>query len=564
MNRRRILSLAGSMMFCLIALLALLAVADRPTRAQGDTLYVALGGHCGNAAPCYATVQEAVDAASEGDTVKVAQGVYTGTDTVVVYLSKGLTVSGGYTVTNWINPKPETHPTVLDAEDRPRRRGVFVDGTNVGPIRLEGLTIRRGFAQDFSGGGVYILTGTVTLQECRILDSRATGSPGFGGGLYARGGTLNLTGNVVQGNNSEKRGGGVGIENSVVTLYDNVIRDNMGSGLYLLDSQATVEGNVVEENSGWEGGGITLDGGSVTLSHNLIVSNTASSHGGGLWALASEGTILLTANSILSNTVVGWSDGMGGGVLAYAEAPGELILRENRIAFNRTAYTGGGVEACGAQVEGNQILDNFAGFGGGGLSFGAGCATPTGASRRNIIRGNTAGEYGGGFLVTNAQVEAENDILASNASQYEGVAVLSGSLDARHWTLAANGDYALTTSGGSAALANTIVVSHTLAGFSGAGLVADHTLFFANGADCDGGASCTHSLSGDPDFVSPAAGDYHIGPNSAAIDAGIDAGVLVDIDGQPRFGIPDLGADEYWVPGALHRVYLPAVLGNYP
>jgi len=190
----------------------------------------------------------------------VAQGVYTGPGDQLVYLTKGLTVSGGHTVTDWINPKPETHPTVLDAEDRPRWRGVFIDGTDAGPIRLEGLTIRRGFAQGFSGGGVYILTGTVTLQECRILDSRATSSPGFGGGLYARGGMLNLTGNVVQGNNSEKRGGGVGIENSVVTLYDNVIRENMGSGLYLLDSQASVEGNVVEENSGWEGGGITLEG----------------------------------------------------------------------------------------------------------------------------------------------------------------------------------------------------------------------------------------------------------------------------------------------------------------
>jgi uncharacterized repeat protein (TIGR01451 family) len=51
---------------------------------------------------------------------------------------------------------------------------------------------------------------------------------------------------------------------------------------------------------------------------------------------------------------------------------------------------------------------------------------------------------------------------------------------------------------------------------------------------------------GDPAFVDPDNGDYHIGPGSAAIDAGLDAGVDHDIDGEPRplGGGYDLGADE--------------------
>jgi uncharacterized repeat protein (TIGR01451 family) len=46
--------------------------------------------------------------------------------------------------------------------------------------------------------------------------------------------------------------------------------------------------------------------------------------------------------------------------------------------------------------------------------------------------------------------------------------------------------------------------------------------------------------------VSPGDGNYHIGPGSAAIDAGVDAGVDHDIDGDPRpLGNGyDLGADE--------------------
>jgi hypothetical protein len=39
--------------------------------------------------------------------------------------------------------------------------------------------------------------------------------------------------------------------------------------------------------------------------------------------------------------------------------------------------------------------------------------------------------------------------------------------------------------------------------------------------------------------------------------------VSTDIDGEPRLGVPDLGADEHWAPGALKRVYLPVNLRSY-
>jgi hypothetical protein len=71
-----------------------------------------------------------------------------------------------------------------------------------------------------------------------------------------------------------------------------------------------------------------------------------------------------------------------------------------------------------------------------------------------------------------------------------------------------------------------------------------------------------NDYTGHPAFVDPDAGDYHIGPGSEALNKGVDAGVMRDIDNEPRFGIPDLGADEYWAPGALKRIYLPLVLRN--
>ncbi len=66
-----------------------------------------------------------------------------------------------------------------------------------------------------------------------------------------------------------------------------------------------------------------------------------------------------------------------------------------------------------------------------------------------------------------------------------------------------------------------------------------------------------HSLWGDPRFAD--AGDYHIGPGSAAIDTGVETGVTSDIDGEVRpRGRPDIGADE----GGM-AVLLPLVLKEF-
>ena len=111
--------LMGAMLFLALTLL------ERQTQAQGgSTIYVAPGGACGGAEPCYAHPQDAVDAATDGDIIKVAAGTYTGVNvrprydvtttgvvTQVVYISKTLTLRGGYTTTNWTVSDAEVNPT---------------------------------------------------------------------------------------------------------------------------------------------------------------------------------------------------------------------------------------------------------------------------------------------------------------------------------------------------------------------------------------------------------------------------------------------------------------------
>jgi hypothetical protein len=120
-----------------------------------------------------------------------------------------------------------------------------------------------------------------------------------------------------------------------------------------------------------------------------------------------------------------------------------------------------------------------------------------------------------------------------------------------------------------AMLTNTILVSHAVGIRVTLGNTAtlENTLWHGNGKDTDGaGRICTGTLSvdGDPAFVDPGIGDYHIGPSSAGIDRAVDTGVTVDIDGElrPDGCFADIGADEYQGRGC-HREYLPISLRSY-
>ena len=543
--------------FCLSAVAALLTVSAmlalllkaRATFASSDGLYVAPGGDCGSVSPCYSTLQAAVDVAFDGDTIKAAQGVYTSSGFQVVYISKAITLTGGYTTTDWANSYPITQATVIDAENVARRRGIYIEETSATTITLAGLTIQRGNARNDNGGGVYIPAGSVILRDSRIFSNTASGDApnGRGGGVYVGEGTLGVYDSTFVGNDATSFvGGALANRDGTVILNGNTFRSNSGSygGAVSITGSGivTMTNNDFQKNTGvW--GTIWIGGGRVSISDNTFTDNN------GRAVYADAGVAIIRANTFTSNN---------GGALYLLR--GRVTVVDNDFIGN-TAGQGGAVYCenyCEgtALLSGNFIKENSASYGG-GMHFYRCCATMVG----NTIISNTASTAGGGLGIVDSTVHGQNDVIAGNISPFEGIYLSTNSaLDSQHWTLADNGSYAIASSSSSAVLTNTIVASHTVGGFSGSGVSADHTLFFNSGIPCSGGASCTNSLNGDPKFVNTNAGDYHIAQSSMAIDAGVDVGVTTDIDEEPRLGTPDLGADEYWAPGALKRVYLPLVL----
>ena len=56
--------------------------------------YVSLSGDCGDKTPCYDSIQEAIDAASTGSLISIAQGTYD--ESIVLNEPKALTLQGGW------------------------------------------------------------------------------------------------------------------------------------------------------------------------------------------------------------------------------------------------------------------------------------------------------------------------------------------------------------------------------------------------------------------------------------------------------------------------------------
>ncbi len=512
MKTRNLLISLGLGLALAVVLLGVLGGKSTPVTAAPAAVWKV----CATGSPTctHTTVQAAVDAASDGDVIKVATGVYTGVlaqghSVQMVYVSKTVVIRGGYTTTDWETSEPDTNPTTLDAQGQGRVFYITGDPSAgaakaVSPT-IEGLRITGGDATGLyggswgwdAGGGLYIVNAEAVISHNQVFSNIAHG----GGGLYLSGSTATLNGNVI---------------------YTNAA-NNEGGGIHLFDSAATLDGNIIESNTASDGGGLYLNLSDASLSANTIVFNV-SREGGGLYLRESDA--VLSGNTIGSNVA---SDDGGGLFLDL----GSTTLDKNRIISN-TAYSGGGLFLWGS--------------------------SPT--LHGNVVVANSA-QLGGGLFVRESNSRLDNNVVARNqaANQGSGLYVVGSSLWLRHATIAQNNDgdgmgIYITDYGpyySTVAMTNTILVSHTVGIFVAAGNTASlkNTLWgdgaWANTDDWSGAGTIlsTTNVYGNPAFAG--ADDYHITAESAAKDAGVDAGLNPDIDWDLRpIGAGfDIGADEF-------------------
>ncbi len=534
----------------LLALFLLLGGVPQVAYAKpGDVFVMPDGdGDCSQASPC--ALRTALEAATEGDTIYVAQGTYTGSGGAVITVAKTITLYGGWdgAPAGSVVRDPDAYPTTLDGEDE--RRVIHLDGRAVAIApTVDGFAIANGSAAHVSfnagrGGGIHS-TGATPLIAHNIVTHNVAGPSdtdgrAYGGGIYLNNpdGTAVITANVIISNAANVNGIG------------------QGGGIYLSNAPAAqVANNVVLSNTG-------------------VVTGDSAGYGGGI-AFSSSPDVLMEGNQIAHNVAYrgpGWQSSDGGGVYCYRSHDLTFrnnVVHRNTVNLNASGGTGGGMQLWSC-YRAALAHNRFEGNASSGLNSGSGGGLYTYAARdltleANRFVGNRAYRGGGLYMGHNTAFTMTNSIVAENHGGHEGGGMafeawstepVSGTL--LHNTFAANdqgsrkGRVAIHLSDPyvTLALTNNLIYSHTYGIYAVATSTArlDHTLFYANSDGDVGGQGVIVNV--DPITAQDPLldADYHLQYGSPAIDAGaILPRVDVDIDGEARpngLGY-DIGADEY-------------------
>ena len=254
----------------------------------------------------YPTIQSAINAANNGDTVLVAPGTYV----------ENINFSGkAITVTSSNGPVA----TIIDGN----HNGTVVtfNHSETAAAVLSGFTIRNGFQSGGFGGGISISSASPTISSNTITGNHAAS----GLGIFVNGGSSLIQNNTVS--NNDQTGAGSG--------------GSGGGGILVFGSSSgTVQiiANTITNNSlqsGGQGGGISFAGGGALLQGNLISGNSVYNDGGGITAYNISAPLNIVENVIVGNTAV---SGNGGGInLSLPSSSASVFVINNTIA-NNTGY----------------------------------------------------------------------------------------------------------------------------------------------------------------------------------------------------------------------------------
>lgn len=365
------------LVFCVIAISG---VAAGATAGQG----LAASSCVGSGAHCFTTLQAAVDAAQDGDVIRIRPGTFAGGVTI----DKDLKLIGaGADATVITGGAPVLTIGEADAADEPT-------------VTIRGITITGGLntsnPEPFfaAGGGIAVpasadgIGATVTIDESRITGNRAAPestapSPsgvlcgggafcpyaqGEGGGIY-NAGTMTLNNVTVSDNEagsnvaSDADAGGISNQpQATLELHNSVVSGNVarapapngrfaaGGGIFSRrNSTLTIDDSVVSGNRA-----------ALVVTQDVLSGDTAAQSGG---IRVGSGVAATIRNSRISGNRVSAINFLGDS-LAFAGAiddDGSLVLRDSSVTGNEVRGTSGAsvfLDAGAIEIEGTAAIRN--------------------------------------------------------------------------------------------------------------------------------------------------------------------------------------------------------------
>lgn len=274
----------------------------------------------------YSTIQAAIDAAQDGDTVKVAAGTYPET---LQIRQKVISLIGA-----------GASQTTIDAGGAARAITMaFTDYILPQPLVIAGFTVRNGKVHDDEdvapghGAGLMALASTVVLRDNVFTDN--TGCSGMAISIIGSLGAT-LTRNRIENNRTDGPDCVAGnvvmvlaTQEQTLIVQQNVIQNHNASAMFLApNAAAVVRRNIFRANRP-DVGGMLVDygalfavGPAITVQDNLFSQNSATGAAG---AVLAGSAVVTSGNSFVGNHSVGGASSLR----LVTEVPGDQVLKNN-------------------------------------------------------------------------------------------------------------------------------------------------------------------------------------------------------------------------------------------
>lgn len=436
----------------ILRIILFLTILGLTTTASGKIIYVdddATGVNDGSSwENAYKFLQDALTAASDGDEIRVAKGIYTpdsnsaipdgtGNREATFQLANDVSLLGGYAGSGSTDPDTrdiEAYQTILSGDlngddvdvnspedllSEPTRednviRIVMCSGSAV----LDGFTITGGDADEPIGGravpeslgnegsGIYNDSGNLTINNCTF----SANAGDSGGGIYNSDGELSIKGCTFKGNYAGRDGGGICNIDGQLSVTDCTITGNNagdGGGIYT-DTEPTIDNCTFTENTGSNGSGIYNS--QSEIPYGNPASNSYSS------TPTYPGEPGITNCTFIDNT----SDYFGGGIYNNNSSP---TITNCIFIRNMTKYEGGGIyndSGSSPNITNCTFVGNSSAQDGGGIYSEKRFEWTSSGDlilTNCMFNGNVARLNGGALYINEGQVYLINCTFAQNSAE---------------------------------------------------------------------------------------------------------------------------------------------------
>jgi len=280
----------------------------------------------------YATIQEAINAAVDGNIIIVADGIYTGSgNRDIDFMGKEITV------------KSENGPAncTIDCQgslSAPHRGFRFDSGEDSNSI-LSGFTIINGFGPTAAmigyypaGGAIFCKDSSPTIEDCVFRNNEADERISYWG-----------------------RGGAIACTYSSAIIKDCTFENNHaydGGGLYTERNSAIITGCTFTGNIASNGGGLESREAAILIENSVFNNNCVTGYGGGIYCdgasisdVFNGGDTIIISNCVIYDNVA-YNPGMGSGITGGIEwSPNwyDVMKVVNCTVVNNWAEAAGGI-----------------------------------------------------------------------------------------------------------------------------------------------------------------------------------------------------------------------------